>query len=138
MSRSGYSEDCEDCDGSALNLWRGAVERSIQGKRGQAFLRETLVALDAMPDKKLVADSLQETTTGEYCTLGVVGAARGMDLVPLEEVEASGVAKAFGIARALAAEIMYMNDEDWCHTSTPESRWSSMRNWVASNIKAAA
>lgn len=132
MSRSGYSEDC---DGWALICWRGAVAKSIRGKRGQAFLRETLTALDAMPDRKLAADSLRESATGEYCTLGAVGAARGMDLGPLEDVEASGVASAFGISRALAAEIMYLNDEGWYNTSTPEGRWSFMRSWVTSKIQ---
>lgn len=131
MSRSGYSEDCDD---SSTNLWRGAVERSIRGKRGQAFLREALAALDAMPEKRLAADSLHETATGEYCTLGVVGAARGMDMGPLEFIEASGVAKAFGIARALAAEIMWMNDDDYDYQS-PVHRWASMRSWVNSQIK---
>lgn len=135
MSRSGYSEDC---DGGALNLWRGAVERSIQGKRGQAFLREALAALDAMPDKKLTTDTLHEPATGEFCVLGVVGAARDLDLASLKYAEREGVAKAFGIAPALAAEIMYTNDEDWHQTSTPERRWSYMRNWIASNIRVAA
>ena len=49
MSRSGYSDDCEN-----LGLWRGAVEKSIKGKRGQAFLKEMLVALDSLPEKKLI------------------------------------------------------------------------------------
>lgn len=132
MSRSGYSEDC---DGSGLNLWRGAVEQSIRGKRGQAFLREALAALDALPEKRLAADSLHETATGEHCTLGVIGKARGLDLEKLEDSEPREVADAFGIARALAAEIMYLNDEDWCYSSTPERRWLSMRNWINSQIK---
>ena len=91
-------------------------------------------ALDAMPDKKLVADSLQESATGEYCTLGAVGASRGMDMGPLELIDASGVAKAFNIAHALAAEIMYMNDDEYDYR-TPELRWSHMRNWITSQIK---
>ena len=63
MSRSGYSDDCS---GRELNLWRGAVESAIRGKRGQAFLREMLVALDAMPEKRLIAGELV-TPTGEVC-----------------------------------------------------------------------
>jgi hypothetical protein len=46
MSRSGYSDDHSEWD---LIRWRGAVASAIRGKRGQAFLRELLVALDAMP-----------------------------------------------------------------------------------------
>ena len=55
MSRSGYSEDC---DGWALVRWRGAVKSAIRGQRGQAFLRELLAALDAIPDKRLIAEEL--------------------------------------------------------------------------------
>jgi len=135
MSRSGYSDDC---DGAELNLWRGAVNMAIKGKRGQDFLREALAALDAMPEKRLTTDSLHEPTTGEFCTLGVVGAARGMDMKPLEYSERDGVAKAFDISEALAAEIMFEND-DWDswggRPSTPEQRWSRMRAWIVAHIK---
>lgn len=139
MSRSGYSDDC---GGSELNLWRGAVNKAIKGKRGQAFLRETLAALDAMPEKRLTTNSLHEPATGEFCTLGAVGAARGMDLKPLENFEREGIAEAFGISAALAAEIMFENDEgsnygpQWYRgvPVTPENRWEIMRAWVAKHI----
>lgn len=144
MSRSGYSDDC---DGAELNLWRGAVNRAAKGKRGQAFLREALAALDAMPVKELVADTLHEPVVGQFCTLGAVGAARGMDLKTLEYSERDGVAQGFGIAEALAAEVMYENDEGACcsryidgrwtyQPETPAERWSRMRAWVASQISA--
>lgn len=137
MSRSGYSEDCE---GAALNLWRGAVNSAINGKRGQAFLQETLAALDAMPEKRLTTDSLHEPASGEFCTLGAVGAARGMDLRPLEYADRKPIAKAFGISEAMAAEIMFENDEGDYYVlasreATAEARWSRMRAWVAANIK---
>lgn len=133
MSRSGYSDDCY---GRELNLWRGAVERAIKGKRGQAFLREALAALDAMPEKRLTTDSLHEPTTGEFCTLGAVGAARGMDMTPLEKAERDDVARGFGIAEALAAEIMFENDErgPWREKESPEQRWSRMRAWIVAQI----
>jgi hypothetical protein len=137
MSRSGYSDDCS---GGELNLWRGAVNQAIKGKRGQAFLRETLAALDAMPEKRLTTDSLHEPETGQFCTLGAVGAARGMDMKPLQYSEREGVAKAFGISEALAAEIMFENDEAssyWpCNYKdmTPERRWVYMRAWVVARI----
>jgi hypothetical protein len=134
MSRSGYSEGC---DGWALIRWRGAVASAIKGQRGQAFLREALAALYAMPDKKLTTDSLHEPATGEFCTLGVVGTARGMDLATLEYVEREGIAAAFSISPALAAEIMFMNDDneltDDC--TTPEQRWVRMRKWISGKIQ---
>lgn len=67
-------------------------------------------------------------------------AARGMDLKPLEYSEREGIAKGFGIAPALAAEIMFKNDEagGYWNIETPEQRWSRMRAWVASQILPAA
>jgi hypothetical protein len=155
MSRSGYTDDCEN-----LELWRGAVTRAITGKRGQALLRDLLAALDAMPEKTLAADSLV-TADGDYCTLGVLGKARGMDLAALDPEDPDQVANAFGIARAMAQEIVYLNDEQdddyeyvyfevcgplqWWkerHVSRrvqvadgPARRWKRMRAWVASQIK---
>ena len=133
MSRSGYSDDC---DGWALIRWRGAVKSAIKGKRGQALLRETLAALDAMPEKKLVADSLHDPVVGQFCTLGAVGAVRGLDMKPLEDADRDVIASAFGISEALAAEIMFENDEcyGWRENDTPERRWSRMRAWIESHL----
>ena len=163
MSRSGYSDDCEDQWG--LIRWRGAVASAIRGKRGQQALREILAALDALPEKRLAAESLV-TADGEFCTLGALGRARGVDMAPIDPEDREAVAKAFGVAEALAAEIMYLNDEhtnDWkwldveiCGPMRPhypewnrhrrsisvpnpragEERWSYMRRWVAEQLPA--
>jgi hypothetical protein len=158
MSRSGYSDDC---DGWALIRWRGAVKQAISGARGQAMLRELVQALDALPEKRLAAGSLV-TAEGEYCTLGALGRARGMDMAPIDPEDREAVAKAFGVAEALAAEIMYLNDEEGpqeqtafnfvvCGPMRPwEShtqlrwkrneqagavRWSQMRAWAVAHLK---
>lgn len=142
MSRSGYSDECEN-----LGLWRGAVERAIKGKRGQAMLRDLLAALDAMPEKALVADSLV-TAEGEFCTLGALGRVRGIDMTKLDPEDRESVAGAFGIATAMAQEIVYMNDEyedghrcwsgRWVYEpETDEERFERMRAWVAKQIKEA-
>jgi hypothetical protein len=112
MSRSGYS-DAIDYNWGHI-MWRGRVASSIRGKRGQAMLRELLGALDAMPDKKLYPNSFA-TESGEYCTLGVLGAARGTKMDDLGN-EDSGcdeklVAERFGVAAPLVQEIMWLNDE---------------------------
>ena len=107
MSRSGYSDDCE---GWALICWRGAVNSAIRGKRGQAALRELLEALDSLPEQRLGGNSLV-TAEGDYCTLGALGLKRGLDLDSIDPEDRDAVAKAFGIAEALAAEIMFENDE---------------------------
>lgn len=153
MSRSGYSDDC---DGWALIRWRGAVKAAIHGKRGQRLLRELAEALDAMPIKELIPDELQ-TSSGEFCALGVLGAARGLALNDIDPDDREGVAKTFNIAPALVAEIVYVNDEyheywgRWQRGAAPrtleemaaeekagrERRWRTVRAWVAEQLKPA-
>ena len=137
MSRSGY--DVID-DQWAMICYRGAVASAIRGKRGQALLRDLLGALDAMPDKKLIANDFVRSDGG-CCALGVLGLARGIDPDDLHSLDddPAVVAKAFGISTALAAEIEYENDEGGpCRgshgTETTEHRWTRMRAWVASKI----
>lgn len=137
MSRSGYIDDYDDIAG--LNLYRGAVERSIRGRRGQSFLRDLADQLDALPVKRLVANSFEQGP--EVCTLGSVTRARGiaMDDIPTADEygfsEAPGIAAArLNIAPALAAEIMYENDECAPLDETPEQRWQRMRDWVSSKL----
>ena len=166
MSRSGYTDDYGDDDPLAPWRWRQAVKRAIEGRRGQALLRDLAAALDAMPDKRLYRGSF--ATEGEFCALGVLGATRGTkmdDLGDADYCEPEEVGRRFGIARSMAAEIMYLNDEhfddwDWVdveicgpmrrnwpdwgrHTRTvrvpkdraAEQRWSYMRSWVAGHLK---
>jgi hypothetical protein len=134
MSRSGYSDDC---DGWSLIRWRGAVASAIRGKRGQAALKELLAALDAMPEKKLIARVLEHN--GQYCTLGVLGKARGIDMGEIDPYEREDVAKALNLAPALVAEISFENDDDWAWCDdTPEVRWQRMREWIARQIKVPA
>jgi len=133
MSRSGYSDDCENW---SLICWRGAVTSALKGKRGQAFLIELREAMDAMPEKRLIADVLE--ADGQFCTIGVLGAKRGINMQALDPDDREGVAEAFGIAPALAAEIVFMNDEGSWHAETPEQRWVRMREWVESNIQQVA
>ncbi|WP_137923909.1 hypothetical protein [Cupriavidus sp. 2SB] len=160
MSRSGYTDDCEN-----LGLWRGAVERAIRGKRGQQALKEIATAMDAMPNKVLVAHELV-TPTGQYCTLGVLGAARGLDLSDTDPEDYDIVAETFKLAPSMVREIVYENDEamaTWRYVDVeicgpvrpyypeygnhivrtlvdiPEGelgpmRWKRMREWVARNL----
>lgn len=128
MSRSNYSDECE-----YLGLYRASVDRAIAGRRGQSALRETLEALDAMPVKELVAESLV-TSAGEFCTLGALGHKRGLDMSNLDPNEPHDVAKAFRIAQSLASEIVYENDEVGPSDETPGQRWTRMRAWVVAHL----
>jgi hypothetical protein len=133
MSRSGYSDSCENW---SLICWRGAVASAIRGQRGQQLLRDLLAALDALPDKRLIAGALEDN--GEYCALGALGTARHIDLRAIDPDDRDQVAEAFDIASALAAEIAFENDEGGRLQETPEQRWSRMRAWVAENLRKAA
>lgn len=133
MSRSGYSEECDEDWG--FIRWRGAVASAIRGKRGQAFLKEILAALDAMSEKRLIANDLEQE--GAVCAIGSVGKTRGIDMSSLDPEDYHTVAATFGIARALAQEIVYENDEggpSYWGKETPEERYTRMRKWIASLI----
>jgi hypothetical protein len=161
MSRSGYSDDL---DPLALGRWRQAVRRAVEGKRGQALLRELIEALDAMEDKRLYPGSFA-TADGEFCTLGALGARRGLrmdDLGDEEYCDPEDVGARFGIARAMAAEIMWLNDEgldaggrwvrhelcgplwrtdarvrhEWVYDIDDHAtrRWQAMRAWAVSHL----
>jgi hypothetical protein len=144
MSRSGY--DDYDGDAADLNLYRANVDRAFAGKRGQAFLKEMLAAMDALPEKKLIPGLMQEES-GDVCVIGSVGRARGVDMERLNRLAEDedpnlphAIAGKFGIAECMACEVMYMNDEYWPgrRHETPEERFARMRKWIESQIKAEA
>ena len=129
MSRSGYTEDGDDW---ATIRWRGAVASALRGKRGQAFLREALAALDALPVHELITNDL--VAEGSFCTLGAVGRARQTDMATVDPEDHDSVAALFSIPHALACEIMFENDEaGW--DETPARRWKRMRAWIARHIR---
>lgn len=158
MSRSGYCDDFGDDDPLALGRYRAQVMSAIRGKRGQALLRELLTALDAMPDKRLVAGELE--ADGQFCALGVVGQARGLNLAAIDTYDVESLGPTFNIAEQLAREIMWVNDEHvsefkWaeyeiCGPMLPCNyhrkseripnehvgleRWRAVRDWVAAHV----
>lgn len=142
MSRSGYHDDLDHWD---LIRWRGAVASAIRGQRGQAFLREMLAALDALPEKRLIAGAwvvpdgpgIHPDEQG-CCAMGAVALRRGLDLSdvePYDDYDRDQVAKLLGIADALAAEIAHLNDERGRPRETPAERWTRMRQWVVVKIQ---
>lgn len=133
MSRSGYVESLDE---KAMNCWRGAVRAAIRGRRGQAFLREMLAALDAMPEKRLIHGDLVRED-GEVCAIGSVFKARGLDVKGIDPYDYSTVAGKAGVAEAMAREIEYENDEGTWRDETPQKRWERMRRWVEKQIQPA-
>jgi len=130
MSRSGYSDDW---DGEWWDhiRWRGQVASAIRGKRGQAFLQELVVALDAMPERRLIKNNLEHA--GNVCAIGSVGVKRGLDMTALDPEDFVTIAGRFGVAPQLVQEIEWENDEG-DYTETPEQRWTRMRAWAVSLI----
>jgi hypothetical protein len=130
MCRSGYTDDCEN-----LNLYRATVTRSILGKRGQAFLRNMATALDALPEKMLIAGELINEN-GACCALGAVCKFRNIDVSKIDYLDLEIVGAAVGISRSMAAEIEYENDERGPHKEDPADRWKRIRAWVDENLNA--
>ncbi len=160
MSRSGY----EHCDSGEAFGWAANVRRCIAGKRGQAFMWELYLALEAMPKRELITGSLV-TTDGQCCALGAVAVARKAEIPDwmrdtdgadeYEFMDAMG--PMFGIKDMLAREIMYYNDEadplryedtgERCagyrvdpnrkirRIDTPAERWQRMRAWVVGRLR---
>jgi hypothetical protein len=129
MSRSGYSEDL---DNWAIIKWRGQVASAIRGKRGQAFFRELVAALDAMPVKELISDDLVSEDGSAVCALGALGKAKGIDLTGIDPYDHETLSATFNIAHQLACEVMYENDEYW--QDDPAGRWQRMRRWAESHL----
>lgn len=142
MSRSGYTDDIDSHEAQWAHIrWRGQVSSAIRGKRGQAFLRELVEALDAMPEKRLISNDLEHA--GNVCAIGSVGLKRGVDMSGIDPDDYARISGIFNIAEPLVREIEFMNDEAYfgwdantgkC-TSTPEGRWKYMRDWAIAHIK---
>ena len=130
MARSGYSEDC---DGWELIRWRGADASAIKGRRVQAFLRQLVAALDALPDKRLIAEKLIEND-GEVCAIGSVGLLLKMDMTNLDPENHEQLADAFDISPALVKEIEFINDDDFGYRTSPEERFNGVRKWAIGNL----
>jgi hypothetical protein len=76
-------------------------------------LKELVESLDSMEDKRLYPGSFA-TADGEFCALGIIGHNRGTkmdDLGDDYDCDYKLVGQRFDIAPAMAAEIMYLNDE---------------------------
>ena len=140
MSRSGYVID----ENNKSQLYRGAVRSAIKGKRGQKLLSDILSALDAMWDKKLSGDHLNNPKVF-FCTLGVLGSERGLYNGIVDNIDHDALAEIFDASPALVREIMFVNDECgsehtclngvWKYSDYSASdRWARMRKWVESKI----
>jgi hypothetical protein len=91
-----------------------------------------LQAMAALPERKLIANNLE--CDGAVCAIGSVGKSRGIDMSQLDPEDYNTVAGKFGIAEALAQEIVHLNDEAGHRNETPEERFERMRKWIEENL----
>ena len=148
MSRSGFSDDGPDSQEQqwAMIRWQGQLASAIRGKRGQAFLSELVEALDAMPEKRLIAGelimgapafippTLTKQVVPQVCAIGALGLKRGINLAALDHENYDAIGDAFGIAHQLVQQDEWMNDEG-CYHHTPEQRWQYMRDWAVKLLR---
>ena len=121
--------------------WTNATERAYKGKRGQRILRELEAMLLAMPRKRLIDSRICEN--GDMCVIGVYLANRGADMKKIE-AETNGfipgsiddtarIAEEYGMAKTLAWDLAYTNDEALFAWS-PEDRWTRMLRYIRSRM----
>lgn len=151
--RIGYSED-EDYPGQ-FELWQANCRRSLQGKAGQASLRELEQALLALPKKRLIANRLKDAD-GEVCALGALAEYKGREIPVSDaddfsewedfgEMEDFGVQ--LGVPRLVAWKVVELNDVvidgryDYSKSPRgeyvpciPEERYEKVLAWVRKRL----
>jgi len=72
------NSDLDDEDAQRMDsLWTANYRRELKSKRGRAFLREVLCALEDLPEKALVEGAVSRG--GMVCTLGALALKRRTD-----------------------------------------------------------
>jgi hypothetical protein len=132
MGRSGYSDDGEYESNWDEIMAAGQLQAAIRGKRGQKFLGDLVEALDALPEKRLIAEELRSSEG--VCALGCVGVSRGLNLEGLDSWQHDKMADIFDISLTLVRQVEWLNDDD-CFWQTPEQRWQSVRKWAVSHVR---
>lgn len=141
MNRSGYSDEGWDDEWAHLRAgaWAANVRKTFKGRRGQSFLKELRDAMDALPERCLVANAFEDD--GAFCALGTVANKRGVTMPEWDEEDGDyyGIAEEAGaalrISKVLAAEVMNANDDSPRAGETPEQRWARVRKWVEKRIR---
>jgi hypothetical protein len=131
--RFNYSDD-EYFPGQ-FALWQANCWRSLQGKAGQAALRELERALLSLPSRRLIEGALQDAT-GDVCAIGALARHRGV----IAEIKASHqemeeVGVELGMPRLVAWKLIELNDvelssQDRHRQITPEQRYERVLAWV--------
>lgn len=145
MSRITYYDDWGD-GYYTVGLWNGTVKSALNGRRGQAVLREIEAALLALPRKRLVENAGGDGET--VCVLGALDWHRKVQQgVPVDEAmravgeesedtlyEPHVAAEHLNLTYPLAFTLMEENDEMTMHLS-PEERYEAVLAYVRKMIR---
>jgi hypothetical protein len=132
--------------------YRGALRNAIKGKRGQAFLKELLEAIEALPEKKLAVGAFRDRD-GCASALGALALKRGHspdELAGFHYMTPDQLARFFGIQPVLIRHIVHMHDVEipficaYRHNNitleieddeeTRAEAWRDMHNWLNRSI----
>lgn len=140
-----------------FGLWDANCRRSIKGRKGQAALRELEAALLALPEKRLIADKLEDDE-GRVCAIGALAKAKGVTPKADPDYEMEEVGVELGMPRMVAWKVVAENDvtldkvwnvaegplapNDYPYQGglllirdvTPEERYEKMLAWVQEQL----
>jgi len=108
-----------------------SLERSINSKRGQAFLRELILALNALPEKILIYGDF-ENSDG-YCVMGACLKYRNLNVREIDDSN-EGLGSIFNIHTEFIEKVIDVNDSPRI-IETQTKRWHRVRDWAVSNLK---
>lgn len=137
MSRTWEGESDDPLD---WGRYEAAKRSTLRGRRGQAFLRELIAALDALPRPELSEGALGDRRTGCVCALGAVALAQGDSFDDLAADNGNwgpeDAADWYNISPTLANEIISANDDwrDGNSVDVRQSRWRYVRGWAVSHL----
>lgn len=137
MSRTWEGESDNPLD---WGRYEAAKRSTLRGKRGQAFLRELVAALDALPQPELSEGALGDRRTGCVCALGAVALAQGEAFADLAKDDGNWspgeAAEWYSISPTLANEIISANDDwrDGNDARTRQLRWRHVRAWAVHHL----
>lgn len=101
--------DEEDRPGQ-FALWNANCRRSLNGRAGQQALRELEAALLALPEKRLIKDSLVDDDGG-VCAIACYAKYKGVDPLKFDpEDESDEVGVVSGMPRLVAWKVVELND----------------------------
>lgn len=138
-------------------LWEQSLTNAVNSKRGQQVLKDLEAALLEMPEKKLIANRIA-SPEGDVCAVGALHLYRrtkaGEDRAAVlseiatpdpdladvwrdadDELRTMDIGEQVGVARTLAWEIGFLNDET-LHKMTPGARYDAVLKWTRERILA--